>query len=121
MIRRPPRSTLFPYTTLFRSSMADEPTRGTSHASERGWHLLRQRKHRECSAQRRVVAQRGVAADCAEAFGWFGQTCGKADTRPAADAGQHGHILPAALLIGRDVADDARRGLELVKFLAGLG
>src|SRR5256885_12550871 len=79
MIRRPPRSTLFPYTTLFRSSMADEPTRGTSHASERGWHLLRQRKHRECSAQRRVVAQRGVAADCAEAFGWFGQTCGRSE------------------------------------------
>src|SRR5258708_30131451 len=28
MIRRPPRSTLFPYTTLFRSS-ADRPVRGT--------------------------------------------------------------------------------------------
>src|SRR2546427_4692510 len=25
MIRRPPRSTLFPYTTLFRSKQADEP------------------------------------------------------------------------------------------------
>src|SRR3712207_9588613 len=25
MIRRPPRSTLFPYTTLFRSSIADDP------------------------------------------------------------------------------------------------
>src|SRR2546426_3529182 len=25
MIRRPPRSTLFPYTTLFRSAPADEP------------------------------------------------------------------------------------------------
>src|SRR2546427_12739007 len=25
MIRRPPRSTLFPYTTLFRSQSADEP------------------------------------------------------------------------------------------------
>src|SRR5688572_31136972 len=25
MIRRPPRSTLFPYTTLFRSFIADEP------------------------------------------------------------------------------------------------
>src|SRR2546430_9265585 len=25
MIRRPPRSTLFPYTTLFRSRVADEP------------------------------------------------------------------------------------------------
>src|SRR2546430_13487782 len=27
MIRRPPRSTLFPYTTLFRSYPADEPPR----------------------------------------------------------------------------------------------
>src|SRR3712207_7397012 len=26
MIRRPPRSTLFPYTTLFRSAMADKTT-----------------------------------------------------------------------------------------------
>src|SRR5436305_10213992 len=27
MIRRPPRSTLFPYTTLFRSGAADQPAR----------------------------------------------------------------------------------------------
>src|SRR2546430_10270797 len=39
MIRRPPRSTLFPYTTLFRSWMADVKTtdysrdRGLGHAS----------------------------------------------------------------------------------------
>src|SRR5437870_8396423 len=29
MIRRPPRSTLFPYTTLFRSSSQASPTTGT--------------------------------------------------------------------------------------------
>src|SRR5256885_7871802 len=29
MIRRPPRSTLFPYTTLFRSSGARAPSRGS--------------------------------------------------------------------------------------------
>ena len=28
MIRRPPRSTLFPYTTLFRSLILDEPLQG---------------------------------------------------------------------------------------------
>src|SRR3712207_7010419 len=28
MIRRPPRSTLFPYTTLFRSVSSDEPVEG---------------------------------------------------------------------------------------------
>src|SRR2546426_3865025 len=30
MIRRPPRSTLFPYTTLFRSRRAGRPARGRS-------------------------------------------------------------------------------------------
>src|SRR2546426_6892691 len=33
MIRRPPRSTLFPYTTLFRSAHVDRPRR--AHASQR--------------------------------------------------------------------------------------
>src|SRR3712207_7168871 len=38
MIRRPPRSTLFPYTTLFRSEIQQEPTavlaeQGASHGS----------------------------------------------------------------------------------------
>src|SRR5688572_32058802 len=35
MIRRPPRSTLFPYTTLFRSSGTD--TSGRRAPSPRGW------------------------------------------------------------------------------------
>src|SRR5258708_13742765 len=37
MIRRPPRSTLFPYTTLFRSRRrrADHGRRGVVHASDR--------------------------------------------------------------------------------------
>src|SRR3712207_9446801 len=30
MIRRPPRSTLFPYTTLFRSGSSRDPVRGSS-------------------------------------------------------------------------------------------
>src|SRR3712207_7348389 len=38
MIRRPPRSTLFPYTTLFRSRTADRATRD-------GRRLLRRRHH----------------------------------------------------------------------------
>src|SRR2546421_7914382 len=39
MIRRPPRSTLFPYTTLFRSAYPDCSYRGRSYRgwSERGW------------------------------------------------------------------------------------
>src|SRR3712207_7170218 len=34
MIRRPPRSTLFPYTTLFRSSLGSVVKRGPSRSSE---------------------------------------------------------------------------------------
>src|SRR2546425_1991160 len=32
MIRRPPRSTLFPYTTLFRSGESRDPAQGALHA-----------------------------------------------------------------------------------------
>src|SRR5258708_17873804 len=35
MIRRPPRSTLFPYTTLFRSASADEDVRKAVHRVHR--------------------------------------------------------------------------------------
>src|SRR3712207_8414480 len=37
MIRRPPRSTLFPYTTLFRSAMAGNPTGCMGLADYLGW------------------------------------------------------------------------------------
>src|SRR5256885_15426990 len=36
MIRRPPRSTLFPYTTLFRSSENREKTSGLQNVSDQG-------------------------------------------------------------------------------------
>src|SRR5438477_8804186 len=41
MIRRPPRSTLFPYTTLFRSVIAvpEQPSQRGDHVSE-AWHVL---------------------------------------------------------------------------------
>src|SRR5260370_21152989 len=35
MIRRPPRSTLFPYTTLFRSAIAPRPDQGHGRAARR--------------------------------------------------------------------------------------
>src|SRR3712207_8849343 len=50
MIRRPPRSTLFPYTTLFRSQRAEDPAsrpqghdhvRGRGHAAEEAAALFR--------------------------------------------------------------------------------
>src|SRR5260221_10798756 len=46
MIRRPPRSTLFPYTTLFRSSITASVRR---HATSP---RTRSRRHRTCSAYR---------------------------------------------------------------------
>src|SRR5690348_17535577 len=42
MIRRPPRSTLFPYTTLFRSVLQDRDDDG---AADAGGHLEAQRFH----------------------------------------------------------------------------
>src|SRR6266404_4571233 len=109
---------------------------------------LRQREHRERSAKRGVVAKGSIATDGAKARGVHvplgGLQCTayrctarsglpfsctlrgqqprrKADARPTADAGQYRHVLFAALLVGRDVPDDAGRGLELVEFLARLG
>src|SRR5207244_3449335 len=74
------------------------------HAPERGWtSSLRQCKHCHGPAERRVVAQRGVATDGAEAVGRIGQAGCEADTGPAADAGQNCDILPAGVLVRRDV------------------
>src|SRR2546427_13272239 len=44
MIRRPPRSTLFPYTTLFRSADDGRGGRG-HHVEERGARLLQDEAH----------------------------------------------------------------------------
>ena len=63
----------------------------------------------------------GEASDGAEALGPSGQAGGQADAGPAADARQDGHVLLPLMGVGHDVADDARRRLELVKLLARLG
>src|SRR2546422_7733807 len=49
MIRRPPRSTLFPYTTLFRSPLRP---RGARQAPERAW------REQPCNQQHRGGARR---------------------------------------------------------------
>src|SRR2546422_6710178 len=38
MIRRPPRSTLFPYTTLFRSLLLRDAPRGAAHRGDQALH-----------------------------------------------------------------------------------
>src|SRR2546429_3647253 len=47
MIRRPPRSTLFPYTTLFRSSGGSFQTRRSVSPSARGSPARREKPHGE--------------------------------------------------------------------------
>src|SRR2546422_8506308 len=55
MIRRPPRSTLFPYTTLFRSLRADPAVHRQQRLDRRhDRHALEQRR----GARREVIAQR---------------------------------------------------------------
>src|SRR2546430_10871015 len=57
MIRRPPRSTLFPYTTLFRSHDA------MGHAVEIRHCVLRRDLHRDCAAaQQRLELAEGRSA-----------------------------------------------------------
>src|SRR5690348_17647533 len=49
MIRRPPRSTLFPYTTLFRSELEDVPARRAVRARLRHGHRDRTRSEEHTS------------------------------------------------------------------------
>src|SRR2546430_8854324 len=57
MIRRPPRSTLFPYTTLFRSPHPRAPRRSPLAASARGRGGRRQRRESD-RIQRRASSRR---------------------------------------------------------------
>src|SRR2546428_3612195 len=56
MIRRPPRSTLFPYTTLFRSVLDESP-----HVHERRRHGCGVRRRGSVSSQQRTVWVPGSA------------------------------------------------------------
>src|SRR3712207_8856571 len=55
MIRRPPRSTLFPYTTLFRSRLGDRSR--TPVLTEKGWEAVG-----EIPLMGRIAAGRGLEA-----------------------------------------------------------
>src|SRR2546430_17015183 len=81
MIRRPPRSTLFPYTTLFRSRLAAKLAQASqakaeregmrrAHAAEIGamidaWDSARERRERYRSSIIPLAADRSVAARAA--------------------------------------------------------
>src|SRR2546422_2371778 len=55
MIRRPPRSTLFPYTTLFRSCRARDPSRDSARwsCSRRASRRAARRRSRPCTGRGR--------------------------------------------------------------------
>src|SRR3712207_7119578 len=55
MIRRPPRSTLFPYTTLFRSDQQFEPLQGLHHLRHAGDGVAAVAHHEERLAVRGLL------------------------------------------------------------------
>src|SRR5438034_2650173 len=58
MIRRPPRSTLFPYTTLFRSPLQVQPSPPGRHGGELGrGQVIRDRERQRQSFPLAVLAQ----------------------------------------------------------------
>src|SRR3712207_8542015 len=71
MIRRPPRSTLFPYTTLFRSGVGDEP--GAEVVAERVVTVDRG------DLEEQVVHQPLDAARVAQARGQRGEVLGRSE------------------------------------------
>src|SRR2546428_2090056 len=65
MIRRPPRSTLFPYTTLFRSRLPCASSRSTPASPPRVLHAEDAPRAGQRTAQRRLVIQ--IALDDVDA------------------------------------------------------
>src|SRR5256885_11800666 len=62
MIRRPPRSTLFPYTTLFRSAFSGANRRFGDMGENRRARSARKSAHRaECRSERSLGIQAGAA------------------------------------------------------------
>jgi hypothetical protein len=66
------------------------------------------------------LVEGGIATDRAEARMRIRQTSGETDTGPTTDTRQDRHILASGMFVGHHVADDTRRGLELIEQLAGL-
>src|SRR2546430_9049732 len=62
MIRRPPRSTLFPYTTLFRSSHRREAWGGESGTHHVSGNLKPAKRSRNCSLETLPVAVWGISS-----------------------------------------------------------
>src|SRR2546422_11114554 len=114
MIRRPPRSTLFPYTTLFRSQRRSERARSAFHGNFRSrLHIEILRNSDKQSLQFRYIQYSGSSAaqvhgvgsaleDCVNLFGDFGGAgdvgAEAIDVAPENYAGEHvrGEVAVAA-------------------------
>src|SRR5687768_17720227 len=60
MIRRPPRSTLFPYTTLFRSGGADERAQRHAGAAEQGVEERQRRIGQRCEGRADIGEEQAI-------------------------------------------------------------
>src|SRR3989441_7756137 len=105
MIRRPPRSTLFPYTTLFRShatDVLDEPTQA-------------RRGERARPRPRQVLALEEERRDGAQRNG--SQRVTPSARRAPSPLEDLGNVL--AIMAGADAVDEAPRGLVRRERLVG--
>src|SRR3989441_12923580 len=109
MIRRPPRSTLFPYTTLFRSILDERPP---VFSAALGWleHELVEQCHRRGIKVMAMVATvedaRTAAADGADMIVAQGSEAGghrPPGGKPAAPEGASGGIIGLPPQVGRAV------------------
>src|SRR5258706_15990509 len=92
MIRRPPRSTLFPYTTLFRSASAARARLSPTRYSELGYGPPPLSRWRACQA-RRLKLHAGAAA-------WLLRK------KPVASAGRYQRVEIAMITSGRHIKSD---------------
>src|SRR2546427_12782243 len=100
MIRRPPRSTLFPYTTLFRS-----PVRNMVRAQRYG-HVLGLAEDLVAPAAALAARARGLGA--AEGLAQVAHVLAVDEAHAGLDGG--GHAVGAAHALGPDVAGQAEIG-----------
>src|SRR2546430_16439992 len=85
MIRRPPRSTLFPYTTLFRSPV-DELHFGADQVLSRGDDVEMREMHvREAGVRERAAVEQGVVQGVADAIALDADAAGRVRLRIGVD------------------------------------
>src|SRR5260370_41123274 len=107
MIRRPPRSTLFPYTTLFRSSAAEDDMKCEEIAE-----LLPDYLQEGLAAERKSVVERHLenCLECREVAGLWRKLALIPDERPSAASRERFEAMLQAYQTGRGDEGAVRRG-----------